>query len=155
MRLDRGSLDRSGLDRSFTGKIYTLYATIEGKSSVYANLFVPVDLYAVIEGKSSVDATLQVAQVLFATIEGKSSVYARLAVNTQTLTLTFTGTIAAGKTVCIDGRDFTVLNDGVNAMADFTGDFPVIYPGSNTVVWTDDEAGRTVYIAVRKKDRSV
>lgn len=155
MRIDRGKIDRAGIDRAFGAKIFSLYANIEGIGSVYADLFVPVDLYAIIEGQGDVVATLEVSQYIYATIDGTSSIYARLAVNTETITITFTGTLAAGKTVCIDGRDFTVLNDGVNAIADFSGDFPTIWPGANTVLYEDSEGSRTVLVAVTKKDRSI
>jgi hypothetical protein len=73
----------------------------------------------------------------------------------ESLTFTFSGTLVAGKTICIDGRDFTVKNGGVNAIADFTGDFPSIFPGTNEVVYTDDEGSRTVQIVVTKRDRVV
>ena len=71
------------------------------------------------------------------------------------ITFTFGGPLAAGKTVIVDTNDFTVLNDGVNAIASLTGDFPIIYPGKNQVVYTDDEGSRTVKVTVFKKDRSV
>ena len=155
MKIDRGKIDRAGIDRAFGAKVFSLYANIDGVGSVYADLFVPVDLYAIIEGKGDVVATLQATMGMYATIDGTGSVYARLAVNTETITITFTGTLAAGKTVCIDGRDFTVLNDGVNAIADFSGDFPTIWPGANTVLYEDSEGSRTVLVAVTKKDRSI
>jgi hypothetical protein len=59
----------------------------------------------------------------------------------------FDGSLLAGKTVCIDGKLFSVLNDGVNAIADFDGDFPV--NGINpAVIYSDGETARTVEITV-------
>jgi len=72
-----------------------------------------------------------------------------------TLTFTFSGSLAVGKTVCIDGRDFTVLNDGVNAIASFTGEFPIIAPNTSTITYTDALGVRTVAVTVTKKDRSI
>lgn len=71
------------------------------------------------------------------------------------ITFTFGGTLAAGKTIVIDTNDFTVVNDGVNAIASMTGDFPEIYPGTNQVIYTDSLGSRTVTIVIVKKDRSV
>lgn len=65
-------------------------------------------------------------------------------------TFTFSGTLAAGKTLAIDGQRFTVVNDGVNAIGDFSGEFPVLYPGTNLVEYTDAEGSRTVTINVIK-----
>jgi hypothetical protein len=72
-----------------------------------------------------------------------------------TLTFTFAGSLAVGKTICIDGRDFTVLNDGVNGIATFTGEFPLIAPNTSTVTYTDAVGVRTVALTVTKKDRSI
>jgi hypothetical protein len=72
-----------------------------------------------------------------------------------TLTFTFAGSLAVGKTVCIDGRDYTVINDGVNAIASFTGEFPIIAPNTSTVTYSDALGVRTVAVTVTKKDRKV
>lgn len=66
------------------------------------------------------------------------------------ITLTFDGTLAAGKTLVIDGERFTVLNDGVNAVGSFDGEFPVLYPGKNVLEYTDSGGSRTVHIHVVK-----
>jgi hypothetical protein len=72
-----------------------------------------------------------------------------------TLTLTFSGTLAPGKTLCIDAENATVENDGVNALNDFSMIFPKISRGTNTVVYTDSEGTRSVTITVTKQDRMV
>ena len=72
-----------------------------------------------------------------------------------TLTLVFAGTLAAGKTLIIDGEDFTALNDGTNAIKDLTGDFPEIFAGPNEVIYTDSESTRSVKVIVTKSDRSL
>lgn len=77
---------------------------------------------------------------------------------TKVLTMIFSGTVAAGKTVCIDGLLFTVKNAGANAIDDFTGDFPEIFPETCTVVYTDAEGAegeRTVKIRVSRRDRHI
>jgi hypothetical protein len=43
-------------------------------------------------------------------------------------TLTWTGTIAAGQALVISAAAFTVKNNGVDALATFSGGFPVIRP---------------------------
>jgi phage-related protein len=71
-----------------------------------------------------------------------------------TKTLTYTGTLAAGKTLVIDGNDLTVENDGTNDLAHFTGDFPYIFPGTNTITYTDSAGSRTMKITVIREERS-
>lgn len=43
-------------------------------------------------------------------------------------TLTWTGTIAAGQALVIDASAFTVQNNGVDALATYSGGFPQIHP---------------------------
>ena len=71
----------------------------------------------------------------------------------HTISLSFAGTITAGKTVIIDGEKYTVLNDSVNAIANFSGDFPRIAPGNNVVGYSDSEPARTVQLTVLRSDR--
>ena len=93
-------------------------------------------------------------QLLSSVVNTVSDVYGGL-VFVETITLTFAGTLAVGKTVCIDGRDATVENDGVNAVADYGMTWPAIYQGTNTLVYTDSEGSRTVQLVVLKRDRKV
>ena len=72
-----------------------------------------------------------------------------------TQTLTYSGTLAAGKALVIDGNDLTVKNDGTNDLAHFTGDFPRIFQGANTITYTDSEGSRTIKITVTREERSV
>jgi hypothetical protein len=72
-----------------------------------------------------------------------------------TLTLTYTGTLAAGATLCIDANDLTVLKAGVSDLANFSGDFPMIGPGTNTITYIDSAGARTMAITVTRKERSV
>lgn len=51
-------------------------------------------------------------------------------------TMAFTGTIAANKTLVIDCEAQTVLNDSVDAIANFTGSFLMLVPGTNYLVFT-------------------
>jgi len=122
-----------------------IYAAIETMSRLLSSyLDTSVDVYS----------WLQVDALLKSYINTSSDIDALLAF-IESLTFTFSGTLVNGKTICIDGRDFTVKNNGNNAIADFTGDFPSIFPGTNEVVYTDDEGSRTVQIVITKKDRVV
>ena len=122
-----------------------IYAAIETLSRLLSSyLDTSVDVYSWLQ----VDANLK------SYINTSSDIDALLAF-IESLTFTFSGTLVNGKTICIDGRDFTVKNNGNNAIADFTGDFPSIFPGTNEVIYTDDEGSRTIRVVITKKDRVV
>jgi hypothetical protein len=72
-----------------------------------------------------------------------------------TLTITYAGALAAGETLEIDGNLLTIMKAGVSDLAHFSGDFPKVGPGTNTITYTDSEGSRTVHINVRRKERSV
>ena len=72
-----------------------------------------------------------------------------------TITFAFSDTLAPGQSVIIDTNDFTVKNNGINDIASFSGEFPIISPGTNIVTYSDSVASRTVRITVTKKDRSI
>jgi len=72
-----------------------------------------------------------------------------------TLFLTYTGSLGAGQTLEIDAADLTVEKAGVSDLANFSGDFPAIGPGTNTITYTDSEGSRNVTITVQRKERSV
>ncbi|MFA5378902.1 MAG: hypothetical protein WC455_24325 [Dehalococcoidia bacterium] len=137
------------MDRS--DGLFYLRARIDGTGDIYANLFVPAYLRAQLDGTGSISASLVVGAVLHAHIDGSGDVWAWLSGgNTATRTITFTGTLAAGESVVIDGHKFTILNDGVNAIGGFEGDFPVLFPEVNLLKYTDSEGSRTVHIRVVK-----
>ena len=74
--------------------------------------------------------------------------------NTTTVkSFQFRGTIAAGKKLEVDNRydtdDFEVLNDSVDAHANYEGDFLTLNPGDNTIKYTGT-AGPTVLLTYRK-----
>jgi len=166
MDLDRCSIDRSSMDRS-DGTILYLRARIDGSSDITASLFVPAYLRASIDGSSDVAAHLgvfprayidgtsdvyaKVGEFLRANIDSSGDIFAWLTVGTPTVrTITFTGSLAVGKTLVIDGQKFTILNDGVNAIGNFVGDYPVLFPNVNLLKYTDTEGSRTVHIKVIK-----
>ncbi len=137
------------MDRS--DGLFYLRARIDGTGDIYANLFVPAYLRAQLDGTGDISAGLVVGAMLHAQIDGSGDVWAWLSGGTnETRTITFSGTLAAGKTLIIDGQKFTILNDGVNAIGDFTGDFPILFPGVNLLKYTDSEGSRTVHIHVVK-----
>jgi hypothetical protein len=49
-------------------------------------------------------------------------------------TLVWTGTIAAGQALVIDSGDFTVENNGVDALATYSGGFPALLPNASPSV---------------------
>jgi len=154
--------------------LLALAAYVESNSSVYARLQIGQNLKAHADTDSDEYSRLQISQLLKAQADTTSDVAGRFQIThnlkaqsdtasdiyaqlrqIDSWTFTFSGTLAAGKTLCIDTRDYTVKNDGVNAIADFTGDFPSIFTGTNWVVYTDSEGSRTVTLVVSKRDRKV
>jgi hypothetical protein len=133
---------------------HNLSGYVDTSSDAYARLQITHLIAALTDTTSDAYARLQITHNLGAIADSVSDVYAMLR-QVDSWTITFTGTLAAGKTVCINSRDFTVKNDGVNAIADFSGDFPSIFPGTNWVIYTDSEGSRTVRIVVSKQDRKV
>lgn len=51
-------------------------------------------------------------------------------------TMSFTGTVTAGNTLVIDGNDLTVLNNSVDEIGSFSGDFLRLNPGDNILKFT-------------------
>lgn len=51
------------------------------------------------------------------------------------VTVTWTGSIASGQTLHIDTEGYTIDLSGVNAMAGWTGDWPQLAPGDNTLIF--------------------
>ena len=158
------------MDRA-EGTLLFLRARIDGTGDIYANLFVPAYLRAQLDGTGDISADLLVIDPVYldAQLDGTGDIYAKLTIgvvlhasidgsgdiwawlsggNTETRTITFTGTLAAGESVVIDGQKFTILNDGVNAIGDFEGDFPVLFPEVNVLKYTDEGASRTVHITI-------
>jgi hypothetical protein len=175
LRLDQLLKCTADTDSSIHAALLLALASyIDTDSSAYARLQITHNCAAIADTESDAYARLQISQLLRSFVDTESDAYARLQIthNMQAIsdtesdiyamlrqisswTFTFTGTLAAGKTLCIDGRDFTVKNDGVNAIADFSGDFPSIFPGTNWVLYTDAEGSRTIQLVVSKRDRKV
>jgi len=51
-------------------------------------------------------------------------------------TMTFSGTVTAANTLVIDGNDLTVLNNAVDEIGSFSGDFLRLNPGDNILKFT-------------------
>ncbi len=150
MEIDRGALDRSPMDRS-GGLIVSLSAYIDGVGDVQASLLVGAYLASTIDSSGSITASLRVAALLSARIDSNGDIFAWLTTGeTETRTVVFSGSLAVGKTLIIDGQKFTVLNDGVNAIGDFAGDFPILFPSINLLKYTDSGGSRTVHIKIVK-----
>jgi len=56
-------------------------------------------------------------------------------------TMTYTGTVASGKSLIIDTDKLTAIYDGANALPNYNGVFPKLQPGNNSV--TAAAAGTT------------
>ena len=70
--------------------------------------------------------------------------------------INYTGTLAAGETLTIDGVEKTVDLDGTNTLQYFTGnDFPVVYPGSNNIGFEDSEVSRNLKISVIREEKHI
>lgn len=123
-------------------------------TNIYAGFELTQLLGARIDTTTDIYAKYRIPHLLSSQIDTAADIYAVLRA-IDSWTFTFSGTLAAGKTLCIDKNDFTVKNDGANAMVGFTGDFPAMLPGENTVFYTDALGSRTVTIVVSKKDRSI
>jgi hypothetical protein len=71
------------------------------------------------------------------------------------ISMVYSGALAVGETVCIDGEKYTVKLDGANAIDKFTGDFPMILPDDNSISYEDSESARTVKVIVSRRDRHI
>lgn len=152
MRLDRGGIDRYGLDRIFGVYFVSLASVIDGSGDVIADLSVPAYLASVIDGSGDVVANLLVPASLASVIDGSGDVVAFLA-RTEAVEIAYSGTIAAGKILCIDANDFSVLNDGVNDIANYDGKFPEVY-NTTMIVYEDSDGSRTLDITIYRSDRT-
>lgn len=152
MRLDRGGLDRYGLDRSFGAFFISLACQINGGGDMIADLSVPAYLASVIDGTGDIVANLLVPASLACQIDGTGDIIAFLA-RTEAVEITYTGTIAAGKILCIDANDFSVLNDGANDIANYDGEFPEIY-NTTIVVYEDSDGSRSLSVVITREDRT-
>ena len=153
MLMDRGALDRSGLDREggiapvaeLAGYAYT-------DTAGYGHILQDMLLRGYAESETSGYGRLRIDHDLSGYAESETSAYGQARIYHE-VSFAFTGTLAAGKTIIIDGEKYTVLNDGVNAIADFSGDFPEVFPGTTLLTYEDTGVGRDITITVVKQDR--
>lgn len=71
-------------------------------------------------------------------VEAPATVTIRGAVTNPSVTVagatfTWTGTVGAGDTLVVDGERMTVTFNGANAISGFSGTFPTLQPGDNTI----------------------
>jgi|GEM_PF-2930346 len=175
LRLDHLLQGTPDTDSSIRAALLLALASyIESDSNIYARLQIGHNCAVIADCESSEYARFQINNLLKTITDTDSSEYARLRIDqlcqaiantvsdvysglafVESITFIFSGTLAIGKTLCIDGRKFSVVNDGVNAIGSFSGEFPAIYQGTNTLVYTDSEGSRTVQLVVLKRDRKV
>lgn len=156
MRFDRDGFERSPLDRPGNVTVYAVYLAGAGdlQASGIGTLRETIHLSGAGEMQTDGTGNLTRTILLVGIGDGQTSADGDLFVY-AVISFTYSGTLAVGKILLVNAEDFTVLNDGVNAIAAFTGDFPHIYPGENEVVYTDTGGSRTMKITVTKQDRSV
>lgn len=77
---------------------------------------------------------------------------ASLAAHGRILEFIWAGTLAPGEELVVDAETMTVELDGVNARPDFSGDYIVLWPGGQDVIYHDGEAARTAEIEVKWRD---
>jgi len=155
MRFDRDQIDRNSvMDRQGgIAALITLTAYLDTDSDIYALIELgPFGAY--LDTNSDVFGRLQLTHLIVATLDTDSDVYALLRL-IASFTFAYAGTIEPGETLCIDSDKFTVMLDGADAFVDFSGEYPMIHPGANWVIYSDSEGARTVTLIVSKKDRSV
>ena len=70
--------------------------------------------------------------------------------------INYTGTLAAGETLIIDGVEKTVDLGGVNALKDYSGnDFPVVFPGAGNIGYEDSEGSRSIKISIIREEKHI
>lgn len=68
---------------------------------------------------------------------------------------TFLGDCIPGQQIIIDGENYTVTNGATNAIHQFNGDFPELFPGENTITYSDNGANRYVLLQVNRSERHI
>lgn len=66
--------------------------------------------------------------------------------------LEYSGTFADGEVIVIYTEYGSITKDSVNDFSNFSGEFWSLYPGSNSVIYEDDETSRSVNITIEHKD---
>jgi len=66
---------------------------------------------------------------------------------------TYTGDIGPGEVLVIDCEAETVELDGVNVLHNWSGSFPDLLAGLNTLTYADGEGGRALSIQVAWQDK--
>ena len=70
--------------------------------------------------------------------------------------INYTGTLAAGEILTIDGVEKTVDLDDTNALKDYMGnDFPVVFPGVGNIGYEDSEGSRSIKISVIRSEKHI
>ena len=66
---------------------------------------------------------------------------------------TYTGDIGPGEVLVINCDAETVELDGVNVLHNWSGSFPYLLAGENTLVYDDTVGGRSLSIEVKWRDK--
>lgn len=130
----RGGFNTQPLNRDSLGNV--LYCI--GETDSLTQSVVSADIIFFITGPSKTISSTTITDAIY-----------------RVLTMTYSGAVAAGETVCIYGDKYVVTLDGSNSIQNFTGDFPRVAPGTNEFVYTDSETSRTVKIIIARRDRHV
>jgi len=151
MLMDRDPMDRSGLDRAgSTAPSLAGYGDVD--VSGYGHLRLGLLLSGYADTETSGYGLMRNEHDLSGYADTETDATGQIRIYHE-VSFTFTGTLAPGKTIVINGEDYTVVNDGVNAIAGFSGEFPRVFGGVNTLTYTDAEGARNATILVVKQDR--
>lgn len=69
--------------------------------------------------------------------------------------LSYNGTIEPGETLVIDAEDLIVELGETNARKYLEGQFPIIYPRSVDIIYSDSEDSRGLEFVIKKKDKHI
>ncbi|HAQ06570.1 MAG TPA: hypothetical protein DCR24_03225 [Bacillus bacterium] len=68
-------------------------------------------------------------------------------------TVEYTGDFEPGERIVIDSKKMKFTKDGQNAIHEMLGDFFDLNPGTNELIYTDDESGRSILIRITHRDK--
>lgn len=151
----------------------TFIATLTAESTLTSSFFLTAKLGAVLTSDASFSATILGTWAFVSSIEAAADLTASLrnlvpfsitieaaaTLNCQLIEriiaeMVYSGNLAPGTTVIIDGINNTITIAGANVRKDFNGVFPLLLPGENKIIYEDSEGSRTITIRIEKEDRS-
>lgn len=151
VRLDRASLDRGTI---YPTPVRELAGYIEVETENYGRLTNDIAIKGYSISESDETGMLNIG-FLVSGHSDSESVGRGLITKYDYYLFTVSYPVEAGQTLVVDGEEYTVTVDGTNAISGFSGDWPRLIPGTNTITYSDTESGRTVLITISKKARQM